>query len=120
MLLLRALRQSQQVVTQHQRPLQSSVLGWYGGNRTALAQQSVQVRTKKKKAGGSGSTSASAASTRKVLDLRADVKSLIDLKKYDDSMLNTIESLKKTYSRMRSGTTVSPDFLDGMYVYQYF
>lgn len=99
MLLLRALRQSQLVT---QRPLQSL-------SGPSFAQ--TQIRTKKKKSGGSGGSASAGA--RKILDVRAEVKSLIDLKKYDESMRNTVDSLKNTYARMRSGT-VSPDFLDGM------
>lgn len=110
MLLLRALLRQSQLATAQQRPLQAL----YG---PLFAQ--TQIRTKKKKGGGGGKGAAATTTTAggtssKILDVRADVKGLIDLKKYDDSMRSTIESLKNNYARMRSGT-VSPDFLDGTY-----
>lgn len=38
----------------------------------------------------------------------------VDLKKYDDSMKNTLEGLNNSYAKLRSGVP-SPSLLDGKY-----
>lgn len=66
----------------------------------------VQLREKKKKAGVS-------AAKPKHMELRSDIQQLVDIKSYNVSMQQALDSLSTSFSKLTVGT-VSPSYLDGM------
>lgn len=75
------------------------------GNHLTAA--SVQLRGKKKKSNGA-----------KTVQVSKESAGLVDLKKFEGSMSNTLEALKNSYANFRSGLP-NPALLDGKRIFMF-